>query len=699
MPRITFSIGQLLRRSVANTFYLLLAGIFALQAQAFDVESDSSGNVVYVLLDNVNPGAVYHSITISASSTPSFVNGVSASLLPETVPGQQMRLAAIDFNVDVNATVGDSGDLVLQIDAIAAGALASTDLVVPLTVVASASAAQGYVGTGLPYADPDGIDTDGDGAKDSAEIAFGSDLNDANSLPGDGNLISSVNVPLLVLPFTFALGLLIASIGIKASGARNSLRQIGAVLPALLIMLLGLGTLLYALQAQAGTATRIQLTAALPDLNTVESELTQTQAVTVTASSTGAAGGPELAVDGSMGTRWESQHGIDPSWITIDFGTQVDLTGISIFWEAANAEDYQVQLSNDNSNWTTQINYQFGQFGDRTDSHALSGSYRFVRIYATSRSVGNMWGYSIWEIDVTGVAPLGSDADNDGVADVQDGCANTPADTIVGSNGCELGTFGGYDAPTSYPGMTMVWSDEFNGNQLDLNNWTHEVGTGCPGLCGWGNNELQYYRAENTTVQNGLLTIEAKQQSFAGSAYTSSRIKTQGKQSFKYGRIDIRAILPQGTGLWPALWMLGESISTVGWPASGEIDIMEMRGNEPNKILGTAHWQNAGGAHSYYSSEYIWNGTDTSPVLPTGTFADEFHVFSLVWTAQSLEWYLDDATQPFHVMDTTPAALSEFQEEFFFLFNIAVGGNFLPNPDGSAVFPQKLIVDYIRVYQ
>jgi hypothetical protein len=131
----------------------------------------------------------------------------------------------------------------------------------------------------------------------------------------------------------------------------------------------------------------------------------------------------------------------------------------------------------------------------------------------------------------------------------------------------------GYISPESYDGFTLVWSDEFNGTSLSLDNWTHEIGTGSNG---WGNNELQFYRSNNTTVSDGSLTIEARKESFSGSNYTSSRIITQNKQEFKYGRIDIRAALPYGKGVWPALWMLGANFHQVGWPRCGEIAHVEI---------------------------------------------------------------------------------------------------------------------------
>ncbi|MEO1652798.1 MAG: Calx-beta domain-containing protein, partial [Bacteroidota bacterium] len=140
----------------------------------------------------------------------------------------------------------------------------------------------------------------------------------------------------------------------------------------------------------------------------------------------------------------------------------------------------------------------------------------------------------------------------------------------------------GYRTPTSYPNMTQVWADEFQAPSLNLDDWTHQLGNGCPNLCGWGNNELQYYQPENTIIaKNEYLVIEARKERVDGFSYTSSRIITQGKQSLKFGRVDIRAVLPIGQGLWPALWMLGDNIDQVSWPRCGEIDIMEIRGDQP----------------------------------------------------------------------------------------------------------------------
>lgn len=257
--------------------------------------------------------------------------------------------------------------------------------------------------------------------------------------------------------------------------------------------------------------------------------------------------------------------------------------------------------------------------------------------------------------------------------------------SIVLLSGISIPTTGA-TSPLSYAGKTLVWQDEFEGTSLNTANWKFETGTGNNG---WGNNELQFYRQENTQVNAGHLIITAKKENFQGSQFTSSRIITSGLKSFKYGRIDIRAALPKGQGMWPALWMLGSNFQTVGWPACGEIDIMEMigGGGREKTVHGTVHWDN-NGSHASFSN---------SRSLTSGTLADEFHVYSIVWTNSSISWYLDNVQ--YHSIDTTPAALSEFQQEFFFIFNIAVGGNWPGSPDGTTVFPQHLFVDYIRVFQ
>lgn len=250
---------------------------------------------------------------------------------------------------------------------------------------------------------------------------------------------------------------------------------------------------------------------------------------------------------------------------------------------------------------------------------------------------------------------------------------------------------GGPTSPEAYDGYTLVWRDEFNGEMLNVSDWSYDIGNGCPNLCGWGNNESEYYREDNTSIVNGHLVITAKRQNYEGFEYTSSRIHTKGKQQFKFGRIDIRAALPEGKGIWPALWMLGSNIDAVGWPASGEIDIMEMTGDIPNRVVGTVHYGTNLSQHGFKSaSKFISSGD---------SYQEKFHVYSINWENNLIQFMVDD-----EVYSTiTPADLDgqpwPFNKFFFFIFNVAVGGNWPGYPDSSTKFPQYLIVDYVRVFQ
>lgn len=247
----------------------------------------------------------------------------------------------------------------------------------------------------------------------------------------------------------------------------------------------------------------------------------------------------------------------------------------------------------------------------------------------------------------------------------------------------------GYTSPLTYPNYTLVWQDEFDGNSLNLTDWNFDIGRGSNG---WGNNELQYYRQENATVANGILTITAKQDFFGGANYTSSRITTQNKRDFKYGRIDVRAGMPYGKGIWPAIWMLGSNFSTDGWPFCGEIDIMEMVGGNVSGagndvVVGTAHWADTIGQRAQFG-----NSRKMSEPL-----ANNWHVYSIIWDNNKIEWYIDDIK--FHTLDIRPSELSEFKNSFFLILNVAVGGDWPGNPDVTTVFPQKMFIDYIRVFQ
>lgn len=237
----------------------------------------------------------------------------------------------------------------------------------------------------------------------------------------------------------------------------------------------------------------------------------------------------------------------------------------------------------------------------------------------------------------------------------------------------------------------LVWQDEFNGSTVDTGKWEFMLGDGCAyGICGWGNNELQYYRAENATVANGALTITAKQESFGGKQYTSARLRTLNLGDWTYGRFEMRAKLPVGQGMWPAFWMLPTNSPYGGWARSGEIDIMETVGNDPSRIHGTIHY------HDQWPDN--WQ-SGNSYVLPAGNPTD-WHVYAIEWEPAEIRWYVDG------VLYSTKTAWdavgypfpAPFDVDFHLLLNLAVGGDWPGAPDGSTVFPQQYVIDYVRVY-
>ena len=234
--------------------------------------------------------------------------------------------------------------------------------------------------------------------------------------------------------------------------------------------------------------------------------------------------------------------------------------------------------------------------------------------------------------------------------------------------------------PDNYPGMKLVWADEFDGSSLNLDNWTYELGGG-----GWGNSELETYTNTpiNSFVSDGKLSIVATKNY---SNYNSARIITKGKKEFKYGRIDIRAKLPKGQGIWPALWMLGSNIDQMGWPACGELDIMELIGNQPGTVYGTAHYYSGG--HQSKGGSYSLTGSQI--------YNDQFHVFSVLWQENSIIWYVD--YQKYCEVTNANIAFAAFLKSQFFIFNVAIGGTWPGNPDGTTVFPQTMQVDYIRLF-
>ena len=245
-------------------------------------------------------------------------------------------------------------------------------------------------------------------------------------------------------------------------------------------------------------------------------------------------------------------------------------------------------------------------------------------------------------------------------------------------------------ADTNGP-LALVWSDEFSGNSLDLSKWEFVVDAR-----GGGNKELQYYVTNNVQVRGGLLTIEAREEHYSGSAdtreYTSSRIRTKGKGDWLQGRFEVRAKLPQGKGLWPAIWMLPTDNHYGDWPMSGEIDIMELLGHQPKRVHATVHFADQFGNRTSKGHDFV---------LSTGSFADSFHVFRLDWGPAGMRWYVDgksihSATEWY--TGTTPFP-APFDQKFHLILNVAVGGRWPGNPDSTTQFPQAMVVDYVRVYQ
>ncbi len=238
----------------------------------------------------------------------------------------------------------------------------------------------------------------------------------------------------------------------------------------------------------------------------------------------------------------------------------------------------------------------------------------------------------------------------------------------------------------------LAFEDNFDTDgPIDEATWNYEVGDGTAnGLpVGWGNNELQYYtnRPENIKVEDGLLHITARRESFEGAAYTSARITTKNKVEQRYGRIEARIQLPWGQGLWPAFWMLGSNIDEVEWPQCGEIDIMEYRGQDPSTLIGSVHGPGYSAGNAV-SKEYV---------LPKDRFDTGFHIFGIEWGPDYINFYVDEVLYN----QITPEDVDGewvFDQPFYIILNVAVGGNFVGPVGDNTIFPQTMLVDYVRVY-
>ena len=239
----------------------------------------------------------------------------------------------------------------------------------------------------------------------------------------------------------------------------------------------------------------------------------------------------------------------------------------------------------------------------------------------------------------------------------------------------------------------LVWADEFDTEEIDTTKWAFQIGDGTEyGIPGWGNNELEYYtdRAENAFVDSGNLVIIAREEKFNNFSYTSARLRTKDFADWKFGRIEISARLPKGQGIWPAIWMLPTQEVFGGWPTSGEIDIMELVGHEPNTVHGTVHFGPAWPDNKFIGSPFK---------LESGDFFDGFHTFSIEWEEDRILFFVDGQTYFNVTKQTTSPHIYPFNQFFHLILNIAVGGDWPGRPDQTTVFPQRMEIDYIRIYQ
>ena len=270
-------------------------------------------------------------------------------------------------------------------------------------------------------------------------------------------------------------------------------------------------------------------------------------------------------------------------------------------------------------------------------------------------------------------------------------------------------------APTSYPGYALAWSDEFDGDSINSDNWSFDIGNGDNG---WGNGELQYYREDNASVEDGLLIIEAQKHvppidlpQKTGNRFTSSKLISIDKVEFKYGRVDIRAVVAEGQGMWSAGWMLGANWSEIGWPYAGEIDIFDTIGgsaskhgsNQEGMIVNNMYWNSTGpdpseplraqGINNNGNAEYRINTSNEGE-----TFSNRFHVFSLIWDEDSIKFEVDGVNTNNDVA-LVGALAQTYRNPFFLILNVAIGGAWPKSPDGTTDFPDGMLVDYVRVYQ
>lgn len=229
----------------------------------------------------------------------------------------------------------------------------------------------------------------------------------------------------------------------------------------------------------------------------------------------------------------------------------------------------------------------------------------------------------------------------------------------------------------------LLWEENFNGKTLNEKVWNFELGDGCPNICGWGNNERQLYTKTNHRLEDGKLIITAKKD---GDKYTSTRITSAGKKEFKYGYIEARAKLPVGQGIWPAFWMLGSNIKQAGWPLAGEIDILEYVGKEPDMVFTSLHTKDSHGE------------TINTKKTRFEDIEEGYHTYGINWTKDKIEFFVDNNLVYTFAPENKTVEVWPFDQPFYFIVNVAVGGNFGGPQVDDTIFPQEFIVDYIKVY-
>ena len=374
------------------------------------------------------------------------------------------------------------------------------------------------------------------------------------------------------------------------------------------------------------------------------------------AASTAAAAYPSAyAADRNFTTRWVSAAA-GTQWLQIDLETLRRVKGLQLYWHMACASEYKIYTSLDAVQWQLAHHAQNAQCGAHFVAFAARLAH-YIRIECLAPFSSQM--YSLHEVRV----------------DTEDEC-------------------------TPDSDWTLAWSDEFDGPQISAANWSHQTGGG-----GWGNNELQYYTnsSANSYIENGCLVIKAKRetQPVGGRNYTSARLTSQAKQSFAYGKLEARIKIPSGMGIWPAFWMMPENSSAYdgGWPACGEIDIMEAI-NVTTRVHGTLHYGSRTPAYIHNQT----GGTYTGPAGKTTFFGSDFHTYTIVWEPDRIRWYCDGTlfaakltSDWWTSYSTAPGA--PFDKPFHFILNVAVGGNWPGFVIDEALFPHYMRIDWVRVYQ